>query len=217
LPRRPNDLAAQKFRYEGKDIITLERIVEREYTIPDPRTAEEVISYYAKRISQDVKLPGQFAPLVPKVLEFLESRAFGERLRLDTPEMIRAISTPVAGYLTVKTFAAALRGLVVEELTPTLESPGRRLSETEGFPFSRPTLDAQKTVFNLVAADNEFERDFASFDIFDWPRLMLGNGPPVVHARPTLPTSTGGLEMGCAGEERRWICSRSYAANTSSG
>ena len=57
----------------------------------------------------------------------------------------------------------------------------------------------------------------AGFDIFDWPRLMLGNGPPVVRARPTLPTSNGRLEVGCAGEERRWICSRSYAANTSSG
>jgi len=163
LPRKPNDKAAQSFRYEGKDIITLEKIVEREYTIPEPRTAEEVISYYAKRISQDVKLPSQFAALVPKVREFLESKAFGEHVDLSKPEMIKAISTPVASYLTVKTFATALRGLVVEELTPTLETAGRKLSETEGFPFSRPTLTAQKTIFNLVAADNEFERDFARF------------------------------------------------------
>ena len=54
-------------------------------------------------------------------------------------------------------------GLVVEELSPTLEHPGRPLSETEPFPFSRPTFEASKTVFNLVAADNEFERDFAQF------------------------------------------------------
>jgi len=163
LPRKPNDKAAQSFRYEGKDIITLEKIVEREYRIPEPRTAEEVISYYAKRISQDVKLPSQFAALVPKVRQFLESKAFGERVDLSKPEMIKAISTPVAGYLTIKTFAAALRGLVIEELTPTLESAGRKLSETEGFPFSRSTFAAEKTIFNLVAADNEFERDFARF------------------------------------------------------
>jgi type III restriction enzyme len=163
LPRKPNDHAARSFRYEGKDIITLESIVEREYTVPEPRTAEEVISYYAKRISQDVKLPSQFAALVPKVREFLETKAFGESVDLSTPAMIKAISTPVAGYLTVKTFAAALRGLVVEELTPTLEIAGRKLSETEGFPFSRPVFEAQKTIFNLVAADNEFEREFAGF------------------------------------------------------
>jgi type III restriction enzyme len=163
LPKKENDKAAQRFRYEGKDIITLEKIIEREYTIPEPQTAEEVISYYAKRISADVKLPSQFAALVPKVREFLEQKAFGETVKLSTPEMIKAISTPVAQYLTVKTFAAALRGLVVEELKPTLEGAGRKLSETEPFPFSRSTFAAEKTIFNLVAPGNEFERDFAMF------------------------------------------------------
>jgi len=163
LPRKPGDKAARSFHYEGKDIITLEKVIERDYTIPDPGTPEEVISYYAKRIAQDVKLPTQFAALAPKVREFLELKAFGERVDLHVPEMIKAIATPVAGYLTIKTFATALRGLVIEELTPLLEGPGRKLSETEGFPFSRPTFAAQKTIFNLVAADNEFERDFARF------------------------------------------------------
>jgi type III restriction enzyme len=65
--------------------------------------------------------------------------------------------------VTVKTFASVLRGLVVEELSPVLEHPGRPLSETEPFPFSRPTFEASKTVFNLVAADNDFEREFAHF------------------------------------------------------
>lgn len=176
LPRRPNDKAAQSFRYEGKDIVTLEQVVQREYTIPEPRTSEEVISYYAKRIAQDVKLPTQFAALAPKVREFLELKAFGEKVDLSTPEMIKAISTPVASYLTIKTFASALRELVVEELKPTLEGAGRMLSETEGFPFSRPTFAAQKTIFNLVAADNEFERDFARFlqdseDVFAFAKL----------------------------------------------
>jgi DNA modification methylase len=66
-------------------------------------------------------------------------------------------------YITIKTFAKALRGLVVEELTPSLEGEGRKLSGLPPFPFSRPTFAASKTIFNLVAADNEFEREFARF------------------------------------------------------
>lgn len=163
LPRKEGDAAAQQFHYEGIDIITLQKLVERDYTIPEPQTAEEVISYYAKRIAQDVKLPSQFAALVPKVREFLRDRAFGETVDLTSKAIIRAIATSVAQYVTVKTFATVLRALVVEELSPTLEHPGRPLSETEAFPFSRPTFEADKTVFNLVAADNEFERDFARF------------------------------------------------------
>ncbi len=101
--------------------------------------------------------------LVPKVREFLRDRAFGETVNLADKTIIRAIATSVAQYLTVKTFASVLRALVVEELSPTLEHPGRAPSETEPFPFSRPTFEASKTVFNLVAADNDFEREFAQF------------------------------------------------------
>jgi type III restriction enzyme len=163
FPKKEGDTAAREFHYEGVDIITLEKLIERDYTIPEPQTAEEVISYYAKRIAQDVKLPSQFAALVPKVRDFLRDRAFGETVDLADKAIIRAIATSVAQYVTVKTFATVLRGLVVEELSPTLEHPGRALSETEPYPFSRPTLEASKTVFNLVAGDNEFERQFGQF------------------------------------------------------
>jgi type III restriction enzyme len=77
--------------------------------------------------------------------------------------MIKAISHPVAQHVTVKTFVAALREAVVEEQTPILEQAGRPLSQTPGFSWSRPTLAASKTVFNLVAADNEYEKSFAQF------------------------------------------------------
>ena len=89
--------------------MTLQKLIERDYTIPAPQTAEEVIGYYARRIAQDVKLPSQFAALVPKVREFLETKAFGGPVDLDTPEMVKAIGSNVAQYVTVKTFAAELR------------------------------------------------------------------------------------------------------------
>lgn len=163
LPCKEGDAAVKTFQYEGYDIITLQKIIEREYKIPEAQTAQEVISYYAKRIAQDVKLPSQFAALAPKVREFLETQAFGAPVDLNEPDMIRAISSNVAQYVTVKTFVQALRSLVIEELQPALLHEGRRLSETEPFPWSRATLDARKTVFNLVPCDNEFEKRFAKF------------------------------------------------------
>ena len=74
FPKKEGDATAEQFTYEGRDIITLQKLIEREYTIPTPQTAEEVISYYARRIAQDVKLPSQFASLVPKVREFLATK-----------------------------------------------------------------------------------------------------------------------------------------------
>ncbi len=163
LPIKPGDEAAQQFRYEGYDMITLQKIIERDYEIPEPQTAQEVMSYYARRIAQDLKLPSQFAAIVPKVREFLERKAFGKAVDLDSKVMIKAIANNVAQYVTVKTFVQALRAQIVEELAPQLVHAGRTLSETPGFPFSRATMPAKKTVFNVVAVENEFERRFAKF------------------------------------------------------
>ena len=110
-----------------------------------------------------MKLPSQFAALAPKVRQFLEQKAFGEKVNLDEPAMIRAISSNVAQYVTVKSFVQALRALVVEELQPSVLNSGRLLSTTPAFPWGRATLEAKKTVFNLVACDNEFEKRFAHF------------------------------------------------------
>jgi type III restriction enzyme len=163
LPRKENDKAARDFRYEAHDLVTLQKLIERDYTIPAPQTAEEVIGYYARRIAQDVKLPSQFAALVPKVREFLEKKAFGGPVELGTPDMVKAVGSNVVQYVTVKTFTAALRELVVQELEPKLLNVGRSLSETPKFPWSRKTLAAGKCVFNLVPCDNEFEKEFARF------------------------------------------------------
>lgn len=163
LPRKASDATAKTFRYEGYDIITLQKLIERDYTLPEAQTAEEVIGYYAKRIAQEVKLPSQFAALAPNVREFLETRAFGETVNLDDQVILRAINSNVAQYVTVQTFLKALRPLVVQELEPRLLSEGRKLSETPPFPYSRPTLPARKTVFNLVPCGNEFEKAFAKF------------------------------------------------------
>ncbi len=163
LPRKQDDKAAEDFHYEGYDLVTLYKLVERDYTIPTPQTTEEVIGYYARRIAQDVKLPSQFAALAPKVREFLESKAFGQPVELHSAEMVKAISSNVAQYVTVKTFVQELRKVVVEELQPRLLDAGRRLAETPKFPWSRATLKASKCIYNLVPCENQFEKEFARF------------------------------------------------------
>jgi type III restriction enzyme len=163
LPRRDDEAAIKTFTYEGYDFITLQKLIERKYTIPEAQTAQEVISYYAKNIAQDVKLPSQFAYLAPKIREFLETRAFGEKVNLDDQAILKSISSNVAQYVVVQTFVKALRAVIVEEHTPQLAGPEMRLSDTKPFPFSRRTFGARKCVFNLVPCDNEFELEFAKF------------------------------------------------------
>jgi type III restriction enzyme len=163
LPMGEDDPRSKTFTYEGYDIITLKKEFEREYTIPEPQTAQEVIGYYARRIAEAVKLPAQFAVLAPKVREFFEQKAFGHPADLSEPAVVKAMSTPVAHYVCVDVFKKALQALTIEEQTPQLLEPARLLSTCQPFPWSRPVWEGQKCIFNLVPCDNDFEREFAKF------------------------------------------------------
>lgn len=163
LPKKESDSEAKTFRYEGFDFLTLKKLLERKYKIPQAQTAQEVISYYAKEIAQNVKLPSQFAYLVPKIREFIEERAFGEKVNLEDPTIVEAIGSNISQYVIVQTFVKALRKLVIEERIPEIVGPPRKISETEPFAFSRPTYQASKCIYNRVPCDNEFELEFAKF------------------------------------------------------
>lgn len=163
LPMSEDDPRTKTFRYEGYDIITLKKEFEREYTIPEPQTAQEVIGYYARRIAEAVKLPAQFAALAPKVREFFEQKAFGHWVDLNDAVTVKAMSTAVAHYVCVDVFKKALQSLTIAEQTPELLEPARLLSTCQPFPWSRPVWEGAKCIFNLVPCDNDFEREFAKF------------------------------------------------------
>jgi hypothetical protein len=79
LPTKSGDQAEKTSKYEGYDLITLQKEIERGYVIPEPQTAQEVICCYARRIAQEVKLPFQFTALAPKMREFFELISNSER------------------------------------------------------------------------------------------------------------------------------------------
>ncbi len=164
LPLKGKEIEDVKtFIYEGRDILTDEKLLEREYSIPNAQTAQEVIGFYARRITQNIKLPSQFAVLAPKVSEFFERKAFGQTVDLNDKNVILAISSNIAGYVVIKEFEKALREIVIEEKEPQLLSANRLLSTTTPFPTSKKVLEAKKSVFNYTPCDNDFEYNFAKF------------------------------------------------------
>jgi type III restriction enzyme len=163
LPLTADDPNNKTFRYEGHDIITLQKIVERDYKVPEPQTAQELIGYYARRIAEAVKLPSQFATLAPKVREFFENKAFGRWVDLDDMVTVRAMSTQVASYVCIQEFSRVLKQLSIAEQEPQLLEPARLLSSCQPFPWSRKVYEAEHCVFNMVPCDNDFEKSFAHF------------------------------------------------------
>jgi type III restriction enzyme len=163
LPLKKGSKEAQTFTYEGKDILTLETLVSKEYQIEGPQTAGEVISYYAKRIAADVKLPGSFSVIAPKVREWFTYRAFGQQIDLENAAVIQAMSSNVAQFVALDLFTKAIRAISIEEQQPQVTNDPLRLSGIEPFPWSRPVYEANKTPWNLAPCGNAFEKEFAKF------------------------------------------------------
>lgn len=164
LPLKGKDIEDTKiFIYEGRDILTDEKLLEREYSIPPAQTAQEVIGYYARRITQNIKLPSQFAVLAPKITMFFEQKAFGKSVDLNDTNVILAISSKLASYVVVKEFEKRLREIVIEHKEPELLSACRLLSSTLPFPTSKKVLEPKKSVFNYTPCDNDFEYSFSKF------------------------------------------------------
>src|SRR5438874_3788837 len=163
LPLTADDPNNKTFRYEGHDIITLQKIVERDYKVPEPQTAQELIGYYARRIAEAVKLPSQFAALAPKIRDFFENKAFGRWVDLNDMVTVRAMGTQVASYVCIQEFARVLKQMSIAEQEPQLLEAARMLSSCQPFPWSRKVLEANKCVFNMVPCDNDFEKEFARF------------------------------------------------------
>jgi type III restriction enzyme len=163
LPLTADDPNNKTFRYEGHDIVTLQKIVERDYKVPEPQTAQELIGYYSRLIAAAVKLPSQFSVLAPKVREFFEDKAFGRWVDLEKRETVRAMATPVAAYVCTEEFKRVLKKLSIAEQEPQLLDPARMLSSCQPFPWSRKVHEADHSILNMVPCDNDFELQFSKF------------------------------------------------------
>ena len=220
----------ETFTYLGLDALTDEVEVERIYQQPSPNTCSEVISYYATRIGSETNLPMHFAVIAEKVREFFARRAFGKDVDLDNNDLAAVLARPAVGYLTVQGFARAIRPLTRQERAPTIASEPSFLSKTEPFPWSRPTCKASKTIFNLVSADNNFEREFALFleaapdvvrfaklpDKFGFKIQYIANTGNIRHYYPDFVTvDTDGVHhlIETKGQEDTNVANKDRAAN----
>ena len=163
LPLKESDASAKQFRYQGKDILTLETLFERDYEIPVPQTPGEIIGFFARIIAAQVKLPTQFGVIAPKVRQWFETRAFGQTVVLEDESVLKAMSGKAVAYVCKEEFVNALRQIAIEEQQPELLEAPRTLTTLEPIPWSRGFVEAKKSVLNINPCANEFEKSFCRF------------------------------------------------------
>ncbi len=179
----PDVVADEYIKYRGRHLIDRGVIEEYEFEVPYAEDPSGVITWYTRRVAEAGgvdRLAGAFATLAPMVRDYLRERAFERTVDLNDKVVLRRLAENDAQQIVIGAFGEVIRGLAIEQREATIEERAVRVSDTPPFPWSRETVEAKRTVFNLTPVDNKFERRFAEFldratDVAAFAKLTLNS------------------------------------------
>jgi len=130
-----------------------------------PPLAQEIISSITNKVIRTAKLTGVFNDLYPIVSKYLKNRCFGRKIDVDSDAVRSRLRDIILQEGIAKYMARKIGALTAEIKQIEFESKELKLSKTSPFTWRRnlPLLSCGKTIFNLVATYNDFEKDFARF------------------------------------------------------
>ena len=147
-------------QYRGVHLIDKGVIEEYEFHVPYAEDPSGVITYYTHSVAKAGgvdRLSGAFATLAPMVRDYLKQRVFERPVELEDKVILRRLAENDAQALVVGAFREAIRALSITEREPTIEENALRVSDTPPFPWSRKTVEGERTIFNLTPVDSSLE------------------------------------------------------------
>ena len=151
-----------KTKYVAVDMLDGMEVIEREWTLPVPQSSQGVISYYTNQITKELKLGGVFSTFYPLVKKYVIEKLFKEKVDLDDPRLLFNLSSTSTQTKLVGLFVASFRDRTFIEKEPQ-KIETKKLSKVSPFVTTKLVYPANKSVFNYVPCDSNFEIDFAKF------------------------------------------------------
>jgi type III restriction enzyme len=176
------DVAPDEYiKYRGMHLIDKVEVERDEFLVPYAEDPAGVLTWYTQTVAKAGGvhgLAGAFATLAPLVRDYLQNRVFDRPVELADKVVLRRLAENDAQQIVVGAFQKAIRALAITEREATITESALRVSETPAFPWSRQTVEATKTVFNVTPVDNNLEKRFAEFleratDVAAFAKLTL--------------------------------------------
>jgi type III restriction enzyme len=169
--------------YRGIHLIHKAEIKRDRFRVPYAEDPVGVVSWYTKTVAKAGGvggIAGAFAILAPLVRDYLRTRVFTQPVDLGDTVVLRRLAENDAQRIVIGAFQNAIRALSIRERAAAITEHAFRISQTPAFPWSRRTVDAAKTVFNLTPVDNSLEARFAQFldrapDVTAFAKLTLNS------------------------------------------
>jgi type III restriction enzyme len=178
------DVALDEYiKYRGMHLIDKGVVEEYEFQVPYAEDPSGVITWYTKGVAKAggvERIAGAFATLAPMVRDYLQERVFDRAVDLNDKVVLHRLAENDAQQIVVGAFQKVIRNLSIEEREATIEERAFRVSDTPPFPWSRATVEAERTVFNLTPVDSSLEQRFAQFldratDVAAFAKLTLNS------------------------------------------
>lgn len=170
--------------YRGVHLIDKVEVEREKFLVPYPEDSAGVVSWYtrnAARAGGVAGIAGAFATLAPLIRTYLQARVFDREVGLDDKVVLRRLAESDAQKIVTEAFRQAILKLKLREEEAEIREDAFRISQTPPFPWSRKTVEADRTVFNLTPVDNDLEGRFARFldkapDVLAFAKLTLNSG-----------------------------------------
>jgi len=155
----------EPLRLRMEFVVTETGVHQMDIAYGTPPLAQQLLSSITNKVVGEAHLNGQFARLYPLVRGYVATRCFGQAVDLEDEE-VRSFLHQMLVQEAIARYLARQIGVLTAERRPVqFSNQGFRLSQTSPFTWRRnlPLLVCRKTVFNLVATYNSFEKTFAQF------------------------------------------------------
>jgi type III restriction enzyme len=183
-PLEVPDVAPDEYiQYRGLHLIENVEVERDEFHVPYAEDPSGAITWYTKSVAKAGgvdRISGAFATLAPMVRDYLQERVFDRRVDLADKIVLKRLAENDAQQLVVGAFERAIRALTITERDVEVEEITFRVSDTPAFPWSRKTVNGERTVFNLTPIDSSLEGRFAQFldratDVAAYAKLTMNS------------------------------------------
>jgi len=151
-----------EMEYVAIDMLKGMEVIKRRWDLPVPQDSKSVIAYYADQILKQLKISGAFASFYPAVKKYVVEKLFTEKVDLEDPRVLYKLSSPEIQERLINLFVNAFRDRTFTEREPQ-KVDTTKLSNIKPFVWSKLVYSADKSIFNYVPCDSNFEVDFAKF------------------------------------------------------
>jgi len=125
---------------------------------------QSVIGYFVQTIMKELHLVSGYDILFGKVKTFIKSNLFGIEVELENMNTLRNLSELVATKTIIETFKKEINNLTVVDKGQAEIRDYIKINQVRPFVVKeQPYIIPQKSVFNRIIGDSNFELKFASF------------------------------------------------------